>query len=111
MKAICVSEFADREVLKLEDLPKRRPTESGEVLIRVNAAGLNPYDTYMLSAAHGSRNPALPFTPGFFLRTLEIVAVIIGVGLSFAAAVVMLLWLFLEKALSIDRACGKAPRI
>lgn len=39
-----------------------------------------------------------PHAPGaafFFLRTLEIVAAIIGVGLSVAAAVVMLLWLFL----------------
>jgi NADPH:quinone reductase len=63
MKAICVSEFADPEVLKLEDLPKRRSTQSGEVLIRVNAADLNPYD-YMLSGAYGSRNPALPLTPG-----------------------------------------------
>jgi NADPH2:quinone reductase len=30
----------------------------------VNAAGVNPYDTYMRSGAYGSGNPALPFTPG-----------------------------------------------
>jgi NADPH:quinone reductase len=68
MKAICVSEFADPEVLKLEDLPKRGPMQSGEVLIRVDAAGLNPYDTHMLSGAYGSRNPALPFYAGFRRR-------------------------------------------
>jgi NADPH2:quinone reductase len=30
----------------------------------VNAAGVNPYDTYMRSGAYSSGNPALPFTPG-----------------------------------------------
>ena len=30
----------------------------------MNAAGVNPYDTYMRSGAYGSGNPALPFTPG-----------------------------------------------
>jgi NADPH:quinone reductase len=64
MKAICVSEFGGPEVLKLEDMPDPRPPRSGEVLVRVNAAGVNPYDIYMRSGAYGSENPALPFTPG-----------------------------------------------
>jgi NADPH:quinone reductase len=64
MKAICVSEFGGPEVLKLEDRPDPRPPQSGEVLLSVNAAGVNPYDTYMRSGAYGSGNPALPFTPG-----------------------------------------------
>jgi len=64
MKAICVSEFGGPEVLKLEEMPDLRPPQSGEVLIRVNAAGVNPYDTYMRSGAYDSGNPALPFTPG-----------------------------------------------
>ena len=64
MKAISVSEFGGPEVLKLEDVPDPRPPQSGEVLISVNAAGVNPYDTYMRSGAYGSGNPALPFTPG-----------------------------------------------
>jgi len=64
MKAICVREFGSPEVLKLEDVPDPRPPQSGEVLIRVNAAGVNPYDTYMRSGAYGSGNPALPFIPG-----------------------------------------------
>ena len=64
MKAICVSEFGGPEVLKLEDMPDPRPPQSGEVLVSVNAAGVNPYDTYMRSGAYGSGNPALPFTPG-----------------------------------------------
>jgi hypothetical protein len=38
MKAICVSEFGDPEVLKLEDMPDPRPPQSGGVLVSVNAA-------------------------------------------------------------------------
>jgi NADPH:quinone reductase len=64
MKAICVREFGGPEVLRLEDIPDPRLPQSGEVLIRVHAAGVNPYDTYMRSGAYGSGNPALPFTPG-----------------------------------------------
>lgn len=64
MKAIRVSEFGGPEVLKLEDTPDLRPAQSGEVLIRVKAAGVNPYDTYMRAGGYGARNPALPYTPG-----------------------------------------------
>jgi NADPH2:quinone reductase len=64
MKAISVCEFGGPEVLKLEDVPDPRPPQSGEVLISVNAAGVNPYDTYMRSGSYGSGNPALPFVPG-----------------------------------------------
>jgi len=64
MKAICVTAFGGPEVLKLEDVPDPRPPRSGEVLVRVSAAGVNPYDTYMPSGAYGSGNPAFPFTPG-----------------------------------------------
>ena len=38
MKAICVSEFGDPEVLKLEDMPDPRPPQSGGILVSVNAA-------------------------------------------------------------------------
>ena len=64
MKAICVREFGGPEVLKLEDMPDPRPAQSGQVLIRVKAAGVNPYDTYMRAGGYGARNPALPYTPG-----------------------------------------------
>jgi NADPH2:quinone reductase len=64
MKAICVSEFGGPEVLKLINVPDPRLPQSGEVLVRVRAAGVNPYDTYMRAGAYGARNPALPFTPG-----------------------------------------------
>ena len=64
MKAIRVGEFGGPEVLKLEETPDPRPAQSGEVLVRVKAAGVNPYDTYMRAGAYGARNPALPYTPG-----------------------------------------------
>ncbi len=63
MKRICVREFGEPEVLKLEEASVPSPGP-GEVVIRVKAAGINPYDTYMRSGAYGARNPSLPFTPG-----------------------------------------------
>ena len=64
MKAIRVGQFGGPEVLKLEDVPDPRRPQPGEVLVRVKAAGVNPYDTYMRSGNYGSANPTLPYTPG-----------------------------------------------
>jgi NADPH2:quinone reductase len=63
MKAIRVSAFGGPEVLKVEEVTDPRP-DSGEVVVRVKAAGVNPYDTYMRSGGYGARNPTLPYTPG-----------------------------------------------
>jgi NADPH2:quinone reductase len=62
MKAILVREFGGPEVLKLEEVPTPRPS-SGQVLVRVHAAGVNPYDTYMRSGTYAIK-PPLPYTPG-----------------------------------------------
>src|SRR5271170_1671203 len=62
MKAILVREFGDPEVLKLEEVPTPKP-EAGQVLVKVHAAGVNPYDTYMRSGTYAIK-PALPYTPG-----------------------------------------------
>jgi NADPH:quinone reductase len=62
MKAISVREFGGPEVLTLEELPTPKPA-AGQVLIRIRAAGVNPYDTYMRAGAY-ARKPALPYTPG-----------------------------------------------
>jgi NADPH2:quinone reductase len=62
MKAIRVSEFGGPEVLKIQDVPDPKP-DSGQVLVRVKAAGINPVDTYIRSGTY-ARKPNLPYTPG-----------------------------------------------
>ena len=62
MKAICVRRTGGPDVLVLEELPDPVPGE-GQVVVHVRAAGVNPVDVYVRSAAQG-RNPALPYVPG-----------------------------------------------
>jgi NADPH:quinone reductase len=62
MKAIRVHEFGGPEVLKLEEVPTPKPS-AGEVLVRIHAAGVNPYDTYMRAGTYAVK-PKLPYTPG-----------------------------------------------
>ena len=62
MKAILVGEFGGPEVLKLKQVPTLQPA-AGQVLVRIHAAGVNPYDTYMRAGAY-ARKPLLPYTPG-----------------------------------------------
>jgi NADPH2:quinone reductase len=46
----------------LEDIPDPVPGE-GQLVVRLHAAGVNPVDVYIRSAAQG-RNPTLPYVPG-----------------------------------------------
>jgi NADPH2:quinone reductase len=62
MKAIRVHEFGGPEVLKLEDVPDLH-AGAGQVVVRVKAAGVNPFDTYMRQGTYAIK-PALPYTPG-----------------------------------------------
>jgi NADPH:quinone reductase len=62
MKAIRVHEFGAPEVLKLEEIPTPKPG-AGEVLVRVHAAGVNPYEGYQRAGTY-SVKPNLPYTPG-----------------------------------------------
>src|SRR5438128_701829 len=62
MKAVRVSEFGVPEVLKVQDVPDPKP-DSGQVLIRVKAVGVNPVDTYIRAGVY-PRKPNLPYTPG-----------------------------------------------
>ena len=62
MRAIVVHEFGGPEVLKFEEVPTPRPA-AGQVLVRIRAAGVNPYDTYMRNGVYPIK-PPLPYTPG-----------------------------------------------
>jgi NADPH:quinone reductase len=62
MKSIRVHQFGGPEVLKLEEIPVPRPAD-GQVLVRVRAVGVNPYDTLMRAGTYAIK-PQLPYTPG-----------------------------------------------
>ena len=62
MKAIRVHELGEPEVMRLEEVsdPKCGP---GQVLVRIQAVGVNPVDTYIRAGLY-SVKPTLPYTPG-----------------------------------------------
>ena len=62
MKAIQVHRFGGPEVLELHEVPTPKPG-AGQILVRVRAAGVNPYDTYMRNGTYAIK-PPLPYTPG-----------------------------------------------
>jgi NADPH2:quinone reductase len=62
MKAIRVQQFGEPEVLQIADVPDLTPT-AGQVLVRIEAAGINPVETYIRSGKY-AKLPALPYTPG-----------------------------------------------
>ena len=62
MKAIEVKEFGDPDVLQLIDLEAPCPA-AGEVLIKVEAIGVNPVETYIRAGTYPSL-PDLPYIPG-----------------------------------------------
>jgi NADPH2:quinone reductase len=61
MKAIRVHEFGGPDVLQVEEVPDPQ-VGSGQVLVRVEAVGVNPVDTYIRAGGYGKR--PLPYTPG-----------------------------------------------
>ena len=65
MKAIRVHQTGGPEVLQLESMPIPRP-DRNEVLVRVNAAGVNPLDVKIRAGILPAQafGLALPYTPG-----------------------------------------------
>lgn len=62
MKAIVVREFGNPETMKIEDIAVPEPS-AGEILIKVEAIGVNPVDTYIRNGIYPLL-PQLPYTPG-----------------------------------------------
>ncbi len=73
MKAIRVSKSGGPEVLRYEEALDPKP-EAGEVLIRVEAAGVNFADTLARKGLYPTSTPP-PFIPGF-----EVAGTVIGIG-------------------------------
>lgn len=62
MKAIIVNSFGPPEVMRIEEVADPIPGE-GEVLVKLQAAGVNPVDTYIRSGQYGDVATP-PYTPG-----------------------------------------------
>jgi len=62
MKAIQVKNFGGPEVMELVDIPSPEPG-AGQIKIKVEAAGVNPVDTYIRAGVYAIK-PELPYTPG-----------------------------------------------
>lgn len=62
MKAIVVEEFGAPEIMKLNDIDTPKPG-IGEVLVKNEAIGVNPVDTYIRAGMYPVL-PSLPYTPG-----------------------------------------------
>ncbi|MEQ1763433.1 MAG: NADPH:quinone reductase [Pyrinomonadaceae bacterium] len=62
MKAIVVREFGPPEVMQIEDVELAELTGT-QVLVKIEAAGVNPVDTYLRTGIH-AHAPKLPYTPG-----------------------------------------------
>lgn len=75
MKAIRVHEPGGPEVLRLEELKRPEPG-TGEVLIKVEVAGVNYADTGLRRGIfHGPHQAELPLTPGF-----EVAGIVAALG-------------------------------
>jgi NADPH2:quinone reductase len=62
MKAIVVHEFGPPEVMKLEEFPTPK-AGAGQAVVKIHAAGVNPFDTYMRNGTYAIK-PPLPYVPG-----------------------------------------------
>ncbi len=63
MKAVVINAYGGNEVVRLEDVERPTP-ESGEVLVRVEAAGVNPVDWKIRNGAGARMGLSLPIHLG-----------------------------------------------
>ena len=57
MKAIRVHEFGSREIMQLEEVPDPK-FSTGQILVCVQSAGVNPFDTYIRSGTYAIESTA-----------------------------------------------------
>src|SRR5438445_8768427 len=62
MNAIRVHQVGRPEQLTYEDIPDPK-AGPGEVVVKIHAAGVNPFETYMRTGTYAVK-PQLPYTPG-----------------------------------------------
>jgi NADPH:quinone reductase-like Zn-dependent oxidoreductase len=62
MRAACIDSFGSPEVIVLEEMPKPVPA-AGEVLVRIKAAGVGPWDG-LIRAGKSALPQPLPLTLG-----------------------------------------------
>src|SRR3989440_11901175 len=75
MRAVQVHRYGAPEQLKLEEKPRPQP-QTGEVLVRVYAAGVNPIDWKIRQGLMKESRPVtFPYTPG-----IEVAGVVEDVG-------------------------------
>ena len=63
MKAVIISEYGDNEVVQIADIDMPEP-KSGEVLVKVHAAGVNPIDWKIRDGAGERMGMTFPITLG-----------------------------------------------
>jgi NADPH2:quinone reductase len=61
LKAVRVHRFGGPEVLAIEEVPDPQPGP-GQVVVRIEAIGINPVETYVRAGKYGPRT--FPYTPG-----------------------------------------------
>jgi NADPH:quinone reductase-like Zn-dependent oxidoreductase len=64
MTAVCIREFGGGEVLRVELLP-RPAVKADEILVKVEAAGVNPVDWKIRSGTARGLVEKMPYVPGF----------------------------------------------
>ena len=63
MKAIVVRDFGGPEALQIEEIADPTP-QSGQVVVKIHAAGVNPIETYRRAGTPPYNSGPLPYTPG-----------------------------------------------